>query len=90
MTAALAVVNWMLGIIVPAPLILKIPFNIVTAATGTAASAIVKGIFRINGAGTIIPSIQLTTASAAVIGVNTWFKCYPVGTNTVISVGNWA
>ena len=52
--------------------------------------AIVKGIFRINGAGTIIPSIQLTTASAAVIGVNTWFKCYPVGTNTVISVGNWA
>jgi len=64
--------------------------NIVTAATGTAASAIVKGIFRINGAGTIIPSIQLTTASAAVIGVNTWFKCYPVGTNTVISVGNWA
>jgi len=64
--------------------------NIVTAAVGTAASAIVKGIFRINGAGTIIPSIQLTTASAAVIGVNTWFKCYPVGTNTVISVGNWA
>jgi len=64
--------------------------NIVTAATGTAASAIVKGIFRINGAGTIIPSIQLTTASAAVIGVNTWFKCYPVGTDTVISVGNWA
>jgi len=64
--------------------------NIITAATGTAASAIVKGIFRINGAGTIIPSIQLTTASAAVIGVNTWFKCYPVGTNTVISVGNWS
>jgi len=64
--------------------------NIIAAATGTAASAIVKGIFRINGAGTIIPSIQLTTASAAVIGVDTWFKCYPVGTNTVISVGNWA
>jgi hypothetical protein len=64
--------------------------NIVTAAVGTAASAIVKGIFRINGAGTIIPSIQLTTASAAVIGVNTWFKCYPVGTDTVVSVGNWA
>jgi len=64
--------------------------NIITAAVGTAASAIVKGIFRINGAGTIIPSIQLTTASAAVIGVNTWFKCYPVGTDTVVSVGNWA
>lgn len=64
--------------------------NIITAGTGTAASAIVKGIFRVNGAGTIIPSIQQTTAAAAVIGVNTWFKCYPVGTNTVISVGNWS
>lgn len=64
--------------------------NIVTAATGTAVSVYVKGIFRINAAGTIIPSVQLTTAAAAVIGTNTWFKCYPVGSNTVISVGNWA
>ena len=64
--------------------------NIVTAATGTAVSVYVKGIFRINGAGTIIPSVQLTTASAAVIGANTWFKCYPVGSNTVVSVGNWS
>lgn len=63
--------------------------NIITAATGTSASAMVKGIFRVNNSGTVIPSIQLTTASAAVIGVNTWFKCYPVGTDTVISVGNW-
>lgn len=64
--------------------------NIITAAVGTAASAIVKGIFRINAGGTIIPSIQLTTAAAAVIGVDTWFKCYPIGSNTVISVGNWS
>lgn len=64
--------------------------NIITAATGQAASAIVKGIFRINATGTIIPSIQLTTANAAIIGADTWFKCYPVGTNTVVSVGNWS
>lgn len=64
--------------------------NIVTAQTGTSVSVFIKGIFRINAAGTIIPSVQLTTASAAVIGANTWFKCYPVGTNTVVSVGNWS
>lgn len=64
--------------------------NIVLAGTGTACSVLIKGIFRINAAGTIIPSIQLTTAAAAIIGANTWFKCYPVGTNTAISVGNWS
>ena len=64
--------------------------NIVTAAVGTACSVIIKGIFRINAGGTIIPSIQLTTSASAVIGVNTWFKCYPIGSNTVISVGNWS
>lgn len=64
--------------------------NIVLAGIGTACSVFIKGIFRINAAGTIIPSIQLTTANAAVIGANTWFKCYPVGTNTAVSVGNWS
>ena len=64
--------------------------NIVTAATGTAVSVFIKGIFRINAAGTIIPSVQLTTAAAAVIGANCWFKCYPVGSNTIVSVGNWS
>ena len=64
--------------------------NIVTAATGTAMSVLVKGIFRINAGGTIIPSIQLTTASAAVVGVNSTFTCTPVGSNTVTTVGSWS
>ena len=64
--------------------------NIIPSQTGTGAAALIKGIFRINGGGTIIPSIQLTTAAAAVIGADSWFKCYPVGTNTVVSVGNWS
>lgn len=64
--------------------------NIVTAAAGTAVSVLIKGVFRINAAGTIIPSVQQTNAAAAVIGVNTWFKCYPVGSNTAIVVGNWS
>jgi hypothetical protein len=64
--------------------------NISTAATGTSYSVVIKGIFRINAAGTIIPSVQLTTASAAVVGANCWFKCNAIGTNTVVSVGNWS
>jgi hypothetical protein len=51
---------------------------------------VIKGIFRINAAGTIIPSVQLTTASAAVVGANCWFKCNAIGTDTVVSVGNWS
>lgn len=64
--------------------------NIISGATGTAVSVYIKGIFRINAGGTIIPSIQLTTAAAAVIGADSWFKCYPVGADTAISIGNWA
>lgn len=64
--------------------------NIATAGTGTGVTVLIKGIFRINAGGTIIPSVQLTNASAAVVGVNSWFKCYPVGTNTVTAVGNWS
>lgn len=64
--------------------------NILIAATKTAAYCMIRGIFRIANAGTIIPSIQLTHATAAVIGANSWFRCYPVGTDTVVSVGNWS
>jgi len=64
--------------------------NVLPSTIGNAAAALIKGIFRINGGGTIIPSIQLTTAAAAVIGADSWFKCNPIGTNTVVSVGNWS
>lgn len=64
--------------------------DIVLAGTGTAVTVIIKGVMRINAGGTIIPSIQLTTASSAIVGVNSWFKCSPVGSNIVTSVGNWS
>lgn len=64
--------------------------NIVTAGTGTAMYARINGILRINAAGSIIPSVGLTTAAAAIVGVNSYFRIWPVGTNTVTTVGNWA
>jgi len=64
--------------------------DIVVAGTGTAVSAYIEGIFRVNAAGTIIPSVKLTTAASAVVGVNSFFRCRPIGSNTVTTVGNWS
>jgi hypothetical protein len=64
--------------------------NIVTAATGTACVVLITGIFRVNAGGTIIPSLGLTTAAAATMGADSFFRCRPIGTNTVAAVGNWA
>ena len=64
--------------------------NIVTPGTGTSMAVLIKGIIRINAAGTIIPSVSLTTAAAAVVGANSYFRLTPIGTNTVTSVGNWS
>jgi hypothetical protein len=52
---------------------------------------IYKGIVRINGAGTFIPQFKYSAApgGAPVVAANSYFKIYPVGSNTVTSVGNW-
>ena len=63
--------------------------NIVTAATGSAMWARVSGIFRVTTAGTIIPSITLTTASAATAKAGSWFKCAKIGETTENYVGAW-
>lgn len=63
--------------------------NIITAATGTAMGAIVEGTFRITTAGTIIPSISLTTAAAAVLKAGTFFGICRLAEQNVHSVGAW-
>jgi hypothetical protein len=64
--------------------------NISSAATGTAYAALITGILRVSLSGSIVPSIALTTASAAVIKTNTWFRIRPIGTDTVNYVGPWS
>lgn len=63
--------------------------NVVGAGTGTGLFVTIRGIFRVNAGGTIIPSVALTTAAAAVVGVNSYFRCTPIGSNTVTNVGGW-
>ena len=64
--------------------------NIVTAGTGTGLIANITGVIRINTAGTIIPSVGLTTAAAAVVGTNTWFRIRKIGSGSVTSLGSWS
>jgi hypothetical protein len=64
--------------------------TIVTGSTQTAGSARISGYIRVNAAGTIIPQVSLGVAAAAIVGVNSYFRIIPMGTNTVTSVGNWS
>jgi len=56
----------------------------------TTAFAHIRGIIRVAGGGTIIPQVSLTQAAAAVVGVNSFFRLWPIGTNTQVSQGNWS
>jgi hypothetical protein len=67
--------------------------QVLTAGTATATHHTVrlKGIVRINGAGTFIPQYQWGTAPgvAGVTLKDSYFTMTPLGSNTVKAVGNW-
>jgi hypothetical protein len=61
------------------------------AGTQTVYGALLKGVMRINGAGTVIPQITQNTASAAgTVNTNSYFRCWPIGSNTVTNIGDWS
>lgn len=69
--------------------------TVVTAASTTATENNIfklKGIMRINAAGTVIPQFIFSAAPGGVptIRANSYFKLTPLGSNTVASIGNWA
>jgi len=66
--------------------------TLATASTNTVGYAFIKGIIKVTTAGTVIPSVSLGVASAAVVGVNSYFKIAPVTgvANANITVGNWS
>lgn len=53
---------------------------------------LVKGIVRVNAAGTFIPQFIYSAApgGAPTIRANSFIKFFPLGSNTVTFVGNWA
>lgn len=65
-----------------------------TASTSTnqVFMARVEGIVRVNAAGTFVPQFTLSAApgGAPTIRANSYFRMRPIGTNTVLNVGNWS
>jgi hypothetical protein len=61
-----------------------------TANTNTVGYAVTRGKVRISTAGTVIPQFQTSTASASIVGVDSYFRVWPVGLNTAQIVGNWS
>jgi hypothetical protein len=62
-------------------------------ATNTNAEAVItlKGIVRVNAAGTFIPEIQFSAAPGGTNKclTNSFFKLTPIGSGTVTSIGSW-
>jgi hypothetical protein len=63
---------------------------IVTSTTATTGHAKITGIIRCNVGGTLIPSLGLgITVPTAVVGVNSKFQIWQVGSNIQTNTGNW-
>jgi hypothetical protein len=63
-----------------------------SAVTAGAAAALVlqpNGTFEVTGAGTMIPSITMVTASASVLSIGSYLMFERLGSTTVVSVGQW-
>lgn len=63
--------------------------SIVTAGTGTAMQIVLQGLFEVTSAGTVIPSITLVNASAAVVGIGSYIMLERMGASSVVSLGQW-
>lgn len=64
--------------------------TLTTADTTTTGSALFRGVLRVTTGGTIIPQVSQVTAAAAIVGVNSFFRIWPVGSDTAVSLGNWS
>ena len=62
--------------------------SIVTGAAGTGLYVAARGQFRVNTAGTIIPSISLVTAAAALVKADSYFAIWPASAAGTTSIGN--
>ncbi len=64
---------------------------VMASATTTGLILYVRGVMRMSTGGTVTPQMtQVTNTAAAVVQPESFFRCWPVGTNTVTNVGNWS
>lgn len=65
------------------------PVSIVTGVTATELVVDINGTFEVTGAGTMIPSITMVTASASVLLIGSYLMLERMGSTTVVSIGQW-
>jgi hypothetical protein len=65
------------------------PASAVSAGTGTGMIGRYSGMFRISTGGTIIPSVTLVTANAAVVKAGSWLRIKKIGESGEGFVGAW-
>lgn len=57
--------------------------------TGTGLFSRLSGMFKVTAAGTIIPSVALQTAAAALVKAGSWFRIAKIGENADNAIGAW-
>lgn len=63
----------------------------VVAATTTATGQFTaRGVITVDTGGTLIPAIGNSIESNPIVGLDSHFRIYPLGSDTVVSVGNWS
>ena len=65
------------------------PASALTAGTGTAMTMCVRGSFEVTAAGSIVPSLALVTANAAVVKAGSYLCFNRIGSTSAVSVGQW-
>lgn len=61
-----------------------------SSGTATGATVFVKGTIRVTVAGTIIPSVAMSQASAAVVNSGSYFKVTQIANTSNQTIGNWS
>lgn len=53
---------------------------------------VLRGVIRVNAAGTLIPQVKLSAATGGTekMLANSYFRMWPIGSNTVTNAGNWS
>ena len=64
--------------------------ELATATTATVGFVRIHGTFTLTTAGPVIPNLSMTTAASAIVGVGSYFRVRPLGTQTVTFQGDWS
>lgn len=63
--------------------------SLVTGAANSNCWFRISGTFEVTGAGTMIPSVTLATAAAAVVQAGSYLTLERIGSTSVVSIGQW-